>query len=350
VSEVDAVSKQTNACGRHALIGALLGWSLAVGLVTRLLLAFYSRADLTAGPALAGSFLRGAVVDAAVAGVWLVPLAVMLAFMPRGFFAARWSRVTAHAGLILVIAVTLFVAVAEFFFWDEFGVRFNFIAVDYLVYTQEVIGNIRESYPMGVVFGGIAAATLVVYGLSVCGGRFNRLLAPEGKSAGARWRAAAIWTLGLGAVMAAFVLLPDPKFKNMFVAELARNGTASFVEAFRANTLDYERFYAVLPEEVAFARMRAELGLAQQEGARDLVRTVRGRMAERRLNVIQITVESLSAEFLARYDVKHRGLTPVWMRWRRARWRLTGFTRRVIAPIVAWKRCRFRCLRRRVGR
>ena len=33
------------------------------------------------------------------------------------------------------------VAAAEWFFWDEFSSRFNFIAVDYLVYTTEVIGN-----------------------------------------------------------------------------------------------------------------------------------------------------------------------------------------------------------------
>ena len=39
-------------------------------------------------------------------------------------------------------------AVSEWFFWSEFGVRYNFIAVDYLVYTNEVVGNIMESYPV----------------------------------------------------------------------------------------------------------------------------------------------------------------------------------------------------------
>jgi hypothetical protein len=42
----------------------------------------------------------------------------------------------------------LFVATAEWLFWDEFGVRFNFIAVDYLVYSKEVVNNILESYPI----------------------------------------------------------------------------------------------------------------------------------------------------------------------------------------------------------
>ena len=38
--------------------------------------------------------------------------------------------------------------ISEYFFWSEFGVRYNFIAVDYLVYTNEVVGNIMESYPI----------------------------------------------------------------------------------------------------------------------------------------------------------------------------------------------------------
>lgn len=43
-------------------------------------------------------------------------------------------------------------AVSEYFFWNEFGVRYNFIAVDYLIYTNEVIGNIMESYPVVPLF------------------------------------------------------------------------------------------------------------------------------------------------------------------------------------------------------
>ena len=51
----------------------------------------------------------------------------------------------------------LFGAVAEATFWLEFATRFNFIAVDYLLYTHEVIGNIRESYPVPSILAGIAA-------------------------------------------------------------------------------------------------------------------------------------------------------------------------------------------------
>ena len=46
-------------------------------------------------------------------------------------------------------------AISEYLFWNEFGVRYNFIAVDYLVYTNEVIGNIMQSYPVVPIFSGL---------------------------------------------------------------------------------------------------------------------------------------------------------------------------------------------------
>ncbi|HAV88023.1 MAG TPA: hypothetical protein DCW78_09235, partial [Pseudomonas sp.] len=59
--------------------------------------------------------------------------------------------------LVLSLYAMLFTAVAEWLFWDEFGVRFNFIAVDYLVYSDEVIHNIMESYPLFTLLGLLAA-------------------------------------------------------------------------------------------------------------------------------------------------------------------------------------------------
>ena len=71
-------------------------------------------------------------------------------------FLPKWRK---QIRLILyTITVFIFVlviiqnAVSEYFFWNEFGVKYNFIAVDYLVYTNTVIGNIMESYPVIPLF------------------------------------------------------------------------------------------------------------------------------------------------------------------------------------------------------
>jgi len=54
------------------------------------------------------------------------------------------------------------VAVSEFTFWIEFTNRLNFIALDYLIYTSEVIGNIRESYPVGLIVSIILTSSLLI--------------------------------------------------------------------------------------------------------------------------------------------------------------------------------------------
>ena len=59
---------------------------------------------------------------------------------------AKWRLVSYYVIWGVYLMVLLINAVGEWFFWQEFGVRYNFIAVDYLVYTHEVIGNILESY------------------------------------------------------------------------------------------------------------------------------------------------------------------------------------------------------------
>ncbi|HAO14091.1 MAG TPA: sulfatase, partial [Tenacibaculum sp.] len=38
-------------------------------------------------------------------------------------------------------------------FWQEYHRRYNFIAVDYLLYTYEVVQNIHESYPLPLLIG-----------------------------------------------------------------------------------------------------------------------------------------------------------------------------------------------------
>jgi hypothetical protein len=55
--------------------------------------------------------------------------------------------------MFLFVVLILQNAISEYFFWNEFESN-NFIAVNYLVYT-EVIGNIMESYPVVPLFSGL---------------------------------------------------------------------------------------------------------------------------------------------------------------------------------------------------
>src|SRR6266568_776474 len=84
-----------------------------------------------------------------------VPAGRTLRFAPALAAAAAIVAVSCLTRVFLAVLafayLALFLAVAEWLFWDEFFSRFNFIAVDYLIYTTEVLGNIRQSYPVGTI-------------------------------------------------------------------------------------------------------------------------------------------------------------------------------------------------------
>jgi hypothetical protein len=54
--------------------------------------------------------------------------------------------------IFIYVLLILQNGLSEYFFWNEFGVKYNFIAVNYLIYTNEVIGNIMQSYPVIPLF------------------------------------------------------------------------------------------------------------------------------------------------------------------------------------------------------
>ena len=70
----------------------------------------------------------------------------LLLFLPR--YRRQVRLILFSFTLFLFVLIIVLNFVSEFFFWNEFGVRYNFIAVDYLIYTNTVLGNIAESYPI----------------------------------------------------------------------------------------------------------------------------------------------------------------------------------------------------------
>ena len=287
-------------------------WML-VGLGTRVALMAKSASQIDWDVSVTAAFFWGAFFDAASAVWWAAPLAFFFALVPLGFFRARLGRAGTHVFVFTAIYLMLFTAVAEWCFWDEFGCRFNFIAVDYLVYTTEVVGNIRESYPMGVILGSALAVTAGIYAALWRSGVATEWMQEAGRSERARWRAAALWCIVLGITAGGITEQTLPSFHNNYTRELAKSGPWSLLAAFRSNQLDFDRFYPTMPAEAAFARVKRDLstdGSTPLTGdPTDLLRLVRHSGEELRLNVVQITVESLSASFVSRFG-NQKGLTP----------------------------------------
>src|SRR5258706_417181 len=254
------------------------------------------------------ALLIGALFDLGAATFFLAPFAVLLACWPARYPIAL--RILLALLLLPLCGLVVLVGAAELVFWNEFASRFNFIAVDYLIYTNEVIGNIRESYNMPLLLSLATIVSLASWWVILK--RVGPLASLPAQGPAIRSRAALIWML---APLVAFGAL-DARYKEFSadaqLNELAGDGYYDFWHAFRSNEIDYERFYRTLPLERAsrILAQRLDPARAAAEASRPpFERTIAGRGPERKLNVVLISVEALSADFLAAFG-NREGLTP----------------------------------------
>ncbi len=285
---------------------------LSIFTATRLGLAIYTGVDsvpLSLWPII---IAKGLWFDLAVITLLIAPFCLYEALLPNPWRANRWHGALRTVWLWALVALLLFGAVAEATFWIEFSTRFNFIAVDYLLYTHEVIGNIHESYPVAWILFAIGVmASVIVWRLR-----------PSVRA----MDAAAVTKTGRGVLVMAAVILPILTISlanvdqmqglgNAYADELSGNGLFTFAAAMRRNELDYDKFYKTLPQTVADATLK-QLGVERTPVSAVLQSAVSDDEADDRIpftrrprNVVLISVESLSASFLGAYG-STQGLTP----------------------------------------
>jgi phosphoglycerol transferase MdoB-like AlkP superfamily enzyme len=228
--------------------------------------------------------------------------ALLLALIPSRLWRTRLFRGVVSIFCIVVITLAMVVAVAEWLFWAEFETRFNFIAVEYLIYRDEVARNILESYSVGRMVSVLAVATLLLFWLL----RRQLRRALDGDSP---FRVRALVAAGCVAVAALAVALPEPETGgDARTIELIRNGPYQFVSAFRVNEIDYEQFYITRPPGDVMRATRARL-LPPSTDPVGVLRQVDATRPERRLNVVMLVMESMSASYLGAYGSPWK-LTP----------------------------------------
>lgn len=291
----------------------LLAWLAIFALTRGALLVTHLHEAFSGGAALLQMFGIGMLYDLGFIAYAGAPLALYLLLCPPSLWQRHWHRRALHALLVVSLFAMLFVATAEWLFWDEFGVRFNFIAVDYLVYSDEVLNNILESYPVYGLLALLAAIALAV-GALLTPAVAAALQAP---ALSLRGRAAVL--LGTLLACAASALLLGQDFPrglggNAYQRELAANGPYQFFAAFRNNELDYQQFYRSLADRDIGSILRAELAepnarFLQGPDPLDIRRWIDNPGQTRRLNVVLVTIESLSARYLGSFG-DARGLTP----------------------------------------
>jgi phosphoglycerol transferase MdoB-like AlkP superfamily enzyme len=277
----------------------ITGLWLVVFFLTRLVL--FATHLSEAGTAYASIFGIGALYDLSFLLYAALPMSLYVLLCPPALWRSRGHRWFLQGLLTLSVFAMLFTAVAEWLFWDEFGVRFNFIAVDYLVYSDEVLNNILESYPIGKLLGALAVIAVVI--CIALHKPLQRVLGAPLPS----WRQR-LSSIGVIFALSAVVLLvvdqdtPRGKGGNTYQHELASNGPYQFFAAFRNNELDYDQFYGTLPAEVVGKQIHQELAESGvqfiDKDSLDVRRTVTPNDKTQRHNIVLVTIESFSAKYM----------------------------------------------------
>lgn len=209
---------------------------------------------------------------------------------------------------LILYSITIFIFVlvlvqntlSEYFFWNEFGVRYNFIAVDYLVYTNEVIKNIMESYPVIPLFTGVGLITAIITFFMVR--KSKGILDPLPSFSEKMQQFGTYLALFVLALFAIPILAKQETSTNIFANELQANGLYRFYLAFQNSELEYPKFYKTIPEKEAFAILQKQIGSDNANATNKKIHPV---APEIKKNVMLITVESLSASYMKTYGYKY---------------------------------------------
>ncbi|MCT4601206.1 MAG: sulfatase-like hydrolase/transferase [Marinifilaceae bacterium] len=284
---------------------------VSISFVIRTVLMFYDFSSLDMSfMKLIKIYFNGLFYDLVACSYFLIPFVIYTFILPDKIFNSRINKIISYFFFILSIGILVFSSVSEWFFWEEFQVRFNFIAVDYLVYTTEVISNIQESYPMPLIFAGIiSVATFIFlfvwkYFITSFYGRsffFQRL------------RATVIF---LSIPLISWYTVTDRTLEvegNTYCNELGHNGIYQIFSAFLNNELDYDTFYETKSIDSVFKSVRESVYTDDakfvNENSLDITRDIISEGEENHYNIMMITVESLSARFMERFGNK-KHITP----------------------------------------
>ena len=250
-------------------------------------------------------FIQGFISDLVTLLYVLIPIIIYYCLIDR----LLNIRIRYMARLILLAIfsfIMLFNMAAEYLFWDEFQVRFNFIAVDYLVYTHEVISNIYQSYPVILIILILLLISCLIAYLFTKTNNFNAIKYKTN-----------IYILLIYSLFCYIGIIINPNiinFNNEYANEISKNGIYSLFSAFKNNSLSYSKFYLSSYNEYLIPNLKELIYLGKNknfinDNVDDITRVINPKKSYKNHNVILVVMESMSAEFMKRFG-NNSNLTP----------------------------------------
>ncbi len=281
---------------------------LMLSFLIRIIFLVWNFSEIDLSPfALIKTFVIGLFFDLGTISFFAIPYVLYLLLIPSKLHGSKFDRIVTYIGFSLGMMIFLFSFFAEITFWEEFKRRFNFIAVDYLIYTYEVVKNINESYPIPFLLSAILAILAIIVYFTNKKGVFKQSFLSETTLKEKLPTAFVIIIVAL--FFSFFVLNKNAEHsQNRYNNEISKTGIYSFFAAFRNNELSYVEFYKTIDVARAFTNVKQLLKEPNSNfvpsSNHSIFRTIKQQdstKTEQKPNVIFICVESLSAEFLHSY-------------------------------------------------
>ncbi|SHJ23194.1 LTA synthase family protein [Flavobacterium haoranii] len=262
------------------------------------------------------SFFRiiatGLFYDLGVLSFLFVIVNFYLLIMPRKFIGSKLDKAIVYSGFFLSTLIFIFTFFAEITFWEEFHCRFNFVAVDYLIYTYEVVKNINESYPLVIL---VPSILLIVFGIYLI---FKKLdvFQQVFTSKVPFLKRAIVFSTSLVMCLFYVFLIKNNQAEwssNRYSNEISKAGIYAFFSELRNNKLDYKTFYQTLDDRQVFALIKNKLKDVNSQfihpDSLEIKRTIHDSLEEIKPNVVFVLMESMSADFMTSFG-NEKKLTP----------------------------------------
>lgn len=288
--------------GRLALIRIFILWYMFCAFALRIIFLLLERTQLSGSvPDILKTFAVGMFFDVGTLSILLTVPVLYLVLIPNRFIGSLVDRILTWFFSMLLVFIIIFTFFAEMTFWEEFHSRFNFIAVDYLIYTHEVIANIQESYPLPLLIIAVLSLTMVVLLLFIRNKAYDHIFA---SSFSIKSRLATL-VLFLG-ISSAYIGWVDNHMAewsaNRIHSEISKSGIYSFFAAFRNNQIKFPEFYTHIKDDAAFDIVRhklSEKNASFEESGNSISRNISAlSKPELNKNVVFILLESFSGDFM----------------------------------------------------
>lgn len=298
---------------RYQLLIGFSKWFLLFSFILRVIFIVWQWGEISHAPLeLIQTFFIGLFFDLGVLSfIWLFS-SIYLLLLPKKWIGSRFDKIAVYTFFALTIIILVFTFFAEITFWDEFKSRFNFVAVDYLIYTFEVVQNINQSYPLVFLIPSMLLISFGVFLFFFKNGYFKSVF--EDKIA-LKFRViplALVFVIALSYVF--FIKNSTAEWsENRFTNEISKAGIYSFFAELRNNQLDFPTFYSTISDDEAFTLVRLNFSNSNTNflvNSKSIKREIRDSIhSNQHPNVIFILMESMSAEFMREFG-NEKSITP----------------------------------------